>query len=234
MNAFKILSSLMIATLAVGCGGGEKGKGTELEIEKNEQVCPVPMHKYMDMTELGRLCNSDSVHYKSLMFVSPHCGGTIHRFREYINPTIAEMDTTGWKFYYIVDVEEDDTLDYNALMEDCYRIGIDTNNAYIWRHSTYKEDYNQVFAMFKSIVPLDNSASGVPRTILLDKQNYIAVYKQIDYNNRDSSWYALRELYDDIHTIKNMDFSVEDTSYHIMVSISTARPKSGSVMLMEK
>ena len=167
------------------------------------------------------------------MFVSPHCGGTIHRFREFINPTMSTMDTTGWKFYYVVDVEEDDTLDYNDLMMDCYRIGIDTNNAYIWRHSTYKEDYNKVFAMFKSIKPLDNCASGVPRTILLDKQNYIAVYKQTDYNNQDSSWYTLREIYDDIHAIKNMDFSVEDTSYHLMVSISTARPKGGSLILTE-
>ncbi|MBO7201296.1 MAG: hypothetical protein J6V54_07895 [Bacteroidales bacterium] len=87
--------------------------------------------------------------------------------------------------------------------------------------------------MFKSIKPLDNCASGVPRTILLDMQNYIAVYKQTDYNNQDSSWYTLREIYDDIHTIKNMDFSVEDTSYHLMVSISTARLKGGSLILTE-
>lgn len=234
MNTFKILSLLMMTALVVGCGGCEKGKESEQETEKKEQVCPVPMHKYMDMTELDRLCNSDTMHYKSLMFVSPHCGGTIHRFREFINPTISTMDTTDWKFYYIVDVDEDDTLDYNDLMEDCYRIGIDTNKAYIWRHGTYREDYNKVFAMFKSIKPLDNCASGVPRTILLDKQNYIAVYKQTDYNNQDSSWYTLREIYDDIHTIKNMDFSVEDTSYHLMVSISTAQPKGRSVELIEK
>ena len=232
MNMLKILSSLMIVTLAVGCGGGETGKKTRQETERVEQVCPVPKHKYMDMTELGRLCNSDSVHNKSLMFVSPYCGGTIHRFRERINPAMATMDTTDWKFYYIVEVDEDDTLDYNNLMVDCYRIGIDTNSAYIWRHGTYKEDYNQVFAMFKSIKPLENSASGVPRNILLDKQNYIAVYKVTDYDNRDSAWYELRGIYDDIHTINNMDFSVEDTSYHLMVRISTTSPKNGSITLV--
>lgn len=232
MNMLKILSSLMIATLTVGCGGREKEKETRQDTERVEQVCPVPKHKYMDMTELGKLCNSDSVHNKSLMFVSPYCGGTILRFRERINPAMATMDTTDWKFYYIVEVDEDDTLDYNELMLDCHRIGIDTNNAYIWRHGTYKEDYNQVFAMFKSIKPLDNCASGVPRTILLDKHNYIAVYKQTDYDNRDSSWYTLREIYDDIHTINNMDFSVEDTSYHLLVRISTTPPKNGSILLV--
>ena len=70
MNMLKILSSLMIATLTVGCGGREKEKETRQDTERVEQVCPVPKYKYMDMTELGRLCNSDSVHYKSLMFVS--------------------------------------------------------------------------------------------------------------------------------------------------------------------
>jgi hypothetical protein len=188
MHILKILSLLVIATLVVGCGGDKKEKEFGKETEKIEQICPVPKHKYMDMTELGRLCNSDSVHYKSLMFVSPYCGGTIHRFRECINPAMATMDTTDWKFYYIVEVDEDDTLDYNNLMVDCHRIGIDTNNAYIWRHGTYKEDYNQVFTMFKSIKPLENSASGVPRNILLDKQNYIAVYKVTDYDNRESAW----------------------------------------------
>ena len=105
MNMLKILSSLMIATLTVGCGGREKEKETRQDTERVEQVCPVPKYKYMDMTELGRLCNSDSVHYKSLMFVSPYCGGTIHRFRERINPAMATMDTTDWKFYYIVEVD---------------------------------------------------------------------------------------------------------------------------------
>ena len=53
-----------------------------------------------------------------------------------------------------------------------------------------------------------------------------------DYDNRDSAWYELRGIYDDIHTINNMDFSVEDTSYHLMVRISTTSPKNGSITLV--
>ena len=34
MNVLKILSSLIIATLAVGCGGGEKRKEPAQETEK--------------------------------------------------------------------------------------------------------------------------------------------------------------------------------------------------------
>ena len=187
-------------------------------IKQNDaQTRCVQQSKYMDMEQLVELCNSDTNHYKSLMFVSPYCYGCIQRFKDYVVPAIEEMDTTSWKFYYLIDVDDDDTLDYNFLMARCHDMGVDTNNAYIWKHDTYKETYNRLLSLFKSTHSIENTMSGVPRNILLDKDNYIATEKVYDYDNRDSFWYQSREIYDGIHTMKNIDFSIDDTSRHIMV-----------------
>ena len=100
-------------------------------------------------------------------------------------------------------------------MNDCFQMGIDTNRAYIWRLGSYPSDYNRVFSLFKSIHPLDNSIIGIPRVILLDKDNYIAVQKKCYMDKTDSTWYEPMEL--DTHSIVLNDFSIEDTSYFVMV-----------------
>lgn len=175
----------------------------------------VPSSKYMGIEDLRFLCNSDSVHNKALIFTNPYCSGCRHEFSEYLNPLMREIDTSFWEIFYLIVVDSTDTLKYNRLMTDCFQMGIDTNRAYIWRLGSYPSDYNRVFSLFKSIQPLDNSIIGIPRVILMDKNNYIAVQKKCYSDNRDSFWYEPMEL--DTHSIVLGDFSIEDTSYFVMV-----------------
>lgn len=101
-------------------------------------------------------------------------------------------------------------------MRDCYRMGVDTNNAYIWRLDFYREDYNKVFSLFQSTHALENSIHGIPRTLLLDKNNFIANERRCYIDQRDSFWYEPRNL--DKQVIHFEDFTVEDPEWYIMVS----------------
>ena len=225
--SMKKILFVLLAVCVASCASNEKRT-------ENETRCYVPQSKYIDLEGLGELCNSDTLHYKSIIFAHPYCGGSKHKFKNYIVPTIAEMDTTSWKFYYIITAENDDTLDYNYFMGRCYEMGIDTNNAYIWRHGVYKEDYNKVLSLFKSTHPLENTMSGVPRNILLDKNNYIANQKVYDYDNRDTFWYEAREIHEGISTMEIIDFTVDDTSRHIMVRNSSNIPKTPHITIVNK
>ena len=176
----------------------------------------VPPAKYLDMGELERLCYSDSTHHKALIFTNPYCCGCNHSFKEYLNPLMEEIDTSVWRFYYLLVVDSTDTIRYANFMADCWQMCVDTNRAYIWRHSCSPSDYNKVFALFHSIHPLENCFFGIPRMILLDNKNYIAEQKVADINNRDSIWFEPMRL--DSHSITLEDFSVVDTSGCLLVS----------------
>ena len=101
-------------------------------------------------------------------------------------------------------------------MRDSYRMGVDTNNAYIWRLDFYREDYNKVFSLFQSTHALENSIHGIPRTLLLDKNNFIANERMCYIDQRDSFWYEPRNL--DKQIIQFEDFTIEDPEWYIMVS----------------
>lgn len=195
------------ACMATGC----THTGTADAITHN-----VPVEKYMDLKQLEQLCKSDTLHNKALIFCSPYCGGCRHEFKEYILPAMEEVDTSLWRFYYLIVVESKDTLRYNELMRDSYRMGVDTNNAYIWRLDFYREDYNKVFSLFQSTHALENSIHGIPRTLLLDKNNFIANERRCYIDQRDSFWYEPRNL--DKQIIQFEDFTIEDPEWYIMVS----------------
>lgn len=185
-------------------------------VDSNVATHNVPLGKYMDLDQLEQLCKSDTLHNKALIFCHPYCGGCIHRFKEWISPAIKEADTTLWRFYYLIVVDSTDTLRYNDFMSDCRRMGIDTNKAYIWRLDWTKEDYNKVFSLFHSTHSLENSAEGIPWTILLDRRNYISNQKMFFEDKRDSIWYGPRDL--DTRSVHLEDFSVDDPEWYIMVS----------------
>lgn len=167
--------------------------------------------------QMERFCKSDSLHNKVLVFSNPYCGGCRYEFKERILPAMNEMDTSLWRFFFlIVVVDSTDTLKYNRLMLECQNMGIDTNNAYIWRLGRAKEDYNEVFLRFNSIHPLRNSIQGIPWVILLDKKNFISTQKLFYEDKRDSVWYEPRKF--DSYSVHLDDFSIDDTSWFIMVS----------------
>lgn len=185
---------------------------------KTEEECHyVPLSKYIDIEQMERFCKSDSLHNKVLVFSNPYCGGCRYEFKERILPAMNEMDTSLWRFFFlIVVVDSTDTLKYNRLMLECQNMGIDTNNAYIWRLGRAKEDYNEVFLRFNSIHPLRNSIQGIPWVILLDKKNFISTQKLFYEDKRDSVWYEPRKF--DSYSVHLDDFSIDDTSWFIMVS----------------
>lgn len=204
----RILILLIIGACAMSCTRTNSGASSVSHF--------VPSSKYFGIEDLRLLCNSDSVHNKAIIFTNPYCSGCRHEFKEYLNPIIEEIDTSIWKLYYLLVVDSTDTINYNGFMADCFQMGIDTNKAYIWKLGSYSSDYNRVFSLFKSIHPLENSIMGIPRMILLDRNNYMAVQRKCYIDNRDSFWFEPMDL--DIQSMALKDFSIEDTSWYLMVS----------------
>lgn len=204
----RILFIVLLGACMVSCT--RTSKTTE------NQAHLVPLAKYMDLEHLEKLCYSDTLHNKALFFSSPYCSGCQHKFKEQILPAMEEVDTSLWRFYYLIVVEDADTLKYNQLMADCLNMGIDTNNAYIWKLDWTKEDYNKVFSRFRSTHSLENSVQGIPWTIMLDKKNYISNQRMCYVDQRDSFWYEPRGF--DKTSIQIEDFSVDDPEWYLMVS----------------
>ena len=208
----KTLFFLLIGACIVGC------------TRTNKQSYNVPPSKYIGLEQIAELCLPDTTHKKALVFCSPYCYGCKLRFQEVYNPVLDTLDTTLWRIYFIVSVGSDDTLAYNTLMQDCSQMGIDTNRAYIWRERGYREDYNQIFSLFHSTHPLENTISGVPHAILLDEKNFIANQKECDFDKRDSCWYTTREFGHFGDKIPD-DFQTEDTARFMLVRTTEAPPE---------
>lgn len=208
----KSLIILLIGACMAGC------------THTNKQTYNVPPSKYIGLEQIGDLCLPDTTHKKALVFCSPYCHGSELRFKEVYNPVLDTLDTNLWRFYFIiVPVDSEDTLDYNKLMQNCSRLGVDTNRAYVWRQQGYREDYNQVLSLFHSTHPLENTISGVPHAILLDEENFIANQRECDFDKRDSCWYAPREFNDFDGEIPD-DFQTEDTARYMLVRTTVATP----------
>ena len=181
------------------------------------------------LEELAEIAQ-DTTHYRAIIFTSPYCYGC-RQSMSYTLTAIAEMDTSLWRVYYLIEEDLTDSAHWQEVTGDMVDIGASPNRIFHWRKPADGYGYPEVFALFRSIHPVKVTDGRIPLEILVDTNNYIALEQCRMKDNEDSIWYEPASLHVDyINTYT--DYSVESGCYSI---VTEGRPAPESnIVVIEK